>query len=136
MVRDYRPACEAPVMSERERCHVCGGTAGARRWFADAPAFCSRDECRLAAAGEITLVEARRRLELPTTLAGDRVVFDGFGEPDPYSTLAPGTAGTVEHVDDAGTVHVRWDDGRTIGLVQRPLPGDPRPFRRDRFRRM
>jgi len=68
--------------------------------------------------------------------AGDRVIFDGFGEPDPYSTLEPGARGTVEHVDDAGTVHVRWDDGRTIGLVTRPFAGDPRPFRRDRFRRL
>lgn len=68
---------------------------------------------------------------------GDRVVFDGFGMPEPYSTLEPGTRGTVEHVDDAGTVHVRWDDGRTLGMVTRPLMvDDPRPFRADRFRRL
>lgn len=36
---------------------------------------------------------------------------------DAHSRLAPGTTGTVEHIDDAGTVHVRWEDGSTLGLV-------------------
>jgi hypothetical protein len=33
--------------------------------------------------------------------------------------IVPGTKGTVAYVDDAGTLHVDWDDGRTLGL----LPG-------------
>ena len=29
----------------------------------------------------------------------------------------PGMEGTVRHVDDAGTVHVNWDNGRCLGLI-------------------
>lgn len=36
---------------------------------------------------------------------------------DPHTRLLPGATGTVENVDDAGTVHVRWDDGSTLGLI-------------------
>lgn len=28
-----------------------------------------------------------------------------------------GTMGTVDHVDDVGTLHMNWDNGRTLGLV-------------------
>ena len=28
-----------------------------------------------------------------------------------------GTEGTVQYVDDAGTVHVHWDTGGSLGLV-------------------
>ena len=36
---------------------------------------------------------------------------------DPWSPIAEGTKGTVEHVDDAGTIHMRWDNGRTLALI-------------------
>ena len=36
---------------------------------------------------------------------------------DPYCPVAPGTMGTVKYVDDVGTIHVKWDDGRGLGLV-------------------
>ena len=29
-----------------------------------------------------------------------------------------GTMGTINHVDDIGTIHVTWDNGSTLGLVQ------------------
>lgn len=34
-------------------------------------------------------------------------------------TQAPpiGTLGTVEHVDDAGTIHVNWDNGSGLGVI-------------------
>ena len=35
---------------------------------------------------------------------------------DDYS-VAPGTKGTVAHVDDMGTIHMKWDNGRTLGLI-------------------
>lgn len=28
-----------------------------------------------------------------------------------------GTLGTIDHVDDIGTIHVKWDNGSTLGLV-------------------
>ena len=36
---------------------------------------------------------------------------------DPYSPVPPGTRGTVTHVDDMATIHVRWDSGSSLGLV-------------------
>ena len=28
-----------------------------------------------------------------------------------------GTEGTIYHIDDADTIHVKWDNGSTLGLV-------------------
>lgn len=36
---------------------------------------------------------------------------------DPYTNLRAGDEGTVELVDDFGTVHVKWDNGSGLGLV-------------------
>ena len=36
---------------------------------------------------------------------------------DPYTKLRPGDLGTVEFVDDAGTLFCRWDNGSTLGVV-------------------
>ena len=46
---------------------------------------------------------------------GTRIVLDYMGE-DPHP-IEPGTRGTVRHVDDIGTVHVDFDNGRRLGLV-------------------
>ena len=40
--------------------------------------------------------------------------------------VPPGTRGTVDYVDDAGQIHMKWDNGRTLGLV----PGE------DQFRKL
>ena len=45
---------------------------------------------------------------------------------DPHHPVESGTRGTVEHVDDMGTIHMKWDNGRGLGLV----PGE------DEFRRL
>jgi hypothetical protein len=37
---------------------------------------------------------------------------------DETSALRPGTRGTVQHVDGLNTVHVRWDDGATLGIIE------------------
>lgn len=36
---------------------------------------------------------------------------------DPYTKLRPGDRGTVRDVDDIGTIHVSWDCGSSLGVV-------------------
>jgi hypothetical protein len=31
--------------------------------------------------------------------------------------IAPGTKGTVAFVDSLGTLHMKWDNGRTLGVI-------------------
>lgn len=47
--------------------------------------------------------------------AGTRIELDQMGE-DPRP-IAPGTRGTVKLVDDIGTVHCIFDNGRCLGLI-------------------
>ena len=46
---------------------------------------------------------------------GTRIVLDYMGD-DPHP-IEPSTRGTVRHVDDIGTVHCDFDNGRRLGLV-------------------
>ena len=46
-----------------------------------------------------------------------------------YAPVPSGMRGTVTFVDDVGTVHMKWDNGRTLGIVPnvddfRKLSGD------------
>lgn len=36
---------------------------------------------------------------------------------DPFAPIDSGTKGTVRCVDDMGTIHMQWDNGRTLGLI-------------------
>ena len=72
----------------------------------------TREEQRRAAMTSLNYPPGTR-LEL--TLMGD--------DPQP---IPPGSRGTVDHVDDMGTIHMRWDNGRSLGLI----PGE------DSFRKL
>ena len=36
---------------------------------------------------------------------------------DPYAPIAPGTEGEVDFVDDIGTIHMNWHNGRSLALI-------------------
>lgn len=46
---------------------------------------------------------------------GTRVELDSMD--DPYAPIPSGTQGTVEFVDDAGQIHMSWDNGRSLALI-------------------
>lgn len=46
---------------------------------------------------------------------GTRVELISMGE-DP-APIQPGTRGRVHNVDDVGTIHIDWDNGRSLGVV-------------------
>ena len=35
---------------------------------------------------------------------------------DPFSPIKRGMTGTVAYVDDMGTLHMKWDNGRSLGI--------------------
>lgn len=43
-------------------------------------------------------------------------VFDSTGKIDEAARRMKGVCGTVESVDDAGQLHVKWDNGSTLAL--------------------
>ena len=60
-----------------------------------------------------TLEEVRRiRERYPV---GAKIVLDHMGN-DPHP-ITDGSKGTVAHVDDAGTVHCTFENGRYLGLI-------------------
>lgn len=36
---------------------------------------------------------------------------------DPFAPVPSGTEGVVGSVDDAGLIHMQWDNGRTLPLI-------------------
>jgi hypothetical protein len=48
-------------------------------------------------------------------ITGNRVVL--LETDDPYTNLKFGDAGTVNFIDDTGTIFVRWENGSSLGLI-------------------
>lgn len=59
----------------------------------------------------------REQIEILKALypAGTRIQL--FSMEDPYSDFPAGIKGTVVLVDDMGTIHMKWDNGRTLGII-------------------
>ncbi len=36
---------------------------------------------------------------------------------EPYHPIKAGEIGTVDHVDDIGTIHINWENGRQFGII-------------------
>jgi hypothetical protein len=37
---------------------------------------------------------------------------------DPYAPIQDGTIGEVQYVDDGGNIHMIWQNGRTLSLIE------------------
>jgi len=48
-------------------------------------------------------------------IVGKRVCL--ISTSDPYTNIVPSDTGVVDHVDDAGTIHVNWTNGSRLGLI-------------------
>lgn len=46
---------------------------------------------------------------------GTRVILEKMD--DPYTRLKPGASGKVIHVDDAGGIHIQWDNGSCLAAI-------------------
>lgn len=51
----------------------------------------------------------------PSVQKGDVVSLRSTS--DPYTDLQPGDEGVVQHVDELGLIHVRWDRGEELALI-------------------
>ena len=55
-------------------------------------------------------VNAMRKIFTP----GLRIKLESMRDPH---AVPDGTLGTVDFVDDAGQIHMKWDNGRTLALI-------------------
>lgn len=93
----HPPRCARQQPREHSTlCRTCNRTT----WRVDA--YCHRHSPIEGAGMDRTLTG--RRVELISTT-------------DPHTHLTPGSKGTVQFRDDAGTLSIRWDDGSSLGLV-------------------
>ena len=59
----------------------------------------------------------RRRVEMMKERypEGTRICLDSM--PNDPRPIPPGTKGTVDFVDDMGTLHCKFDNGRSLGVI-------------------
>ena len=48
--------------------------------------------------------------------AGTRIRLNHMD--DPYAPVPDGTVGEVQYIDDAGNIHMIWQNGRTLSLIE------------------
>ena len=48
--------------------------------------------------------------------AGTRIRLNHMD--DPYAPVPDGTVGEVQYVDGAGNIHMKWQNGRTLSLIE------------------
>ena len=53
-------------------------------------------------------------LEHREEMVGLRIRCVHMYDPSP---VEPNSLGTITYIDDMGTIHVKWDSGRTLGIV-------------------
>lgn len=61
----------------------------------------------------MTEKEVERLRKVYTT--GTRIVLIAMN--DPYTKLKYGDQGTVTGIDDAGQIHMKWDNGSSLALI-------------------
>lgn len=59
-------------------------------------------------------VERKAKMYKEMYLAGTRIELISMED---AQAVPSGTKGTVVCVDDMGTIHMKWDNGRTLGLI-------------------
>ena len=47
--------------------------------------------------------------------AGTKIILHHMDDPYP---VPPGTVGKVEYIDDGGNIHMVWNNGRTLSLIE------------------
>ncbi len=47
--------------------------------------------------------------------AGTKIILHRMNDPYP---VPPGTVGEVQYVDDGGNIHMVWQSGRTLSLIE------------------
>lgn len=48
--------------------------------------------------------------------AGTRIRLNHMD--DPYAPIPDGTVGEVQYIDDGGNIHMFWENGRTLSLIE------------------
>lgn len=61
-----------------------------------------------------TITESELRALKAKFKLGSRVQLDYTNKPQ---SIPVGTKGTVQSIDDTGTIHVSWDNGSNIGVT-------------------